>query len=109
MNDFDKRKGGNHMKIRTPKFLFDKYDRYENIEYELEWMLGYCDKKIFADDFYQSIGFKTEFVECDISDRAIKVLEKIIKKINFDDIHSDDIESIINILYLTLYVLGGTN
>lgn len=92
------------MEIKTPKFLFDNFNEYENIEYELEWILSYCNKRIFSDNFYKSVNFSGQLIEYDVSVTTIEVLRKLVR--NFDLVN---IEDIINVLYMTLYIVGGTN
>lgn len=92
------------MKVKISEFLFNRFNQLENIGYELQWILGYCDRKIFKDEFYKDLRFATNLVELEISKELVKEISLIIK--SSDD---SDIEKAINILYMTLYVLGGTN
>lgn len=92
------------IEILTPKFLFERFQSYKNIDYEIEWILGYYDRNIFKEDFYKSIKFSEDYVYYDVSDSTIEILQNSLKEIKLDDIGD-----IINILYTMLYMVGGTN
>lgn len=96
------------MRIRVNKLMYNNYNEFRNIEYELEWILGYIEKKNFYEDILSNIELKGEMVEYLVSKDVLKLLEK-----NFSVYKSgykvEDIEKIINVLYTILHSLGGTN
>lgn len=93
------------MKIKIPIEIYQKFNNLINMEYEINWIIGYCDKTVFQQGYYRSLEYNFKnYIEFVL---PIDTQETVANFINSDN--KDDIEKAIVVLYMMLLFIGGTN
>ena len=93
------------MKIKITRFLYEAFDKCKFIENDLDWITGHSNRENMKNINYDNINYlNNDLVEIEISESILNLISKEIGSVKLSDI-----EKSINILYLSLYVLGGTS
>lgn len=93
------------MKIQLPEFLYVYFHQCKNIVNDMEWITVYSDRENMRNNILNSINISCDkMVEIEVPQHVVKLVTE-----EFNSDNKEDVEKALNILYLCLYVLGGTS
>ncbi|WP_316569273.1 hypothetical protein [Neobacillus sp. YIM B06451] len=93
------------MKIRLADFLIKEFNPDNNMELDIEWIIGYSNRENMRKLNYHEIKEVSDnYGLIEVPDSVWRMVSREINNEDFDQI-----EKAINLLYISLYVLGGRN